>query len=81
MGEPRTQEQRDAATVEAMFALICALCMAGTVFAVVTCPALIFSMVHGEARRVLIVCGKGAGLAVFLAWLAIGTRRRWSRRS
>lgn len=75
MGESRTQAQKDAVTVESMYVAVSAVLLAGAALLLVTSPALIFDVVHGEARRVLVICGKWAAAAVFLARLVTGLWR------
>ncbi|WP_329033902.1 DUF6332 family protein [Streptomyces sp. NBC_00178] len=68
----RTQEQKDEATVEALYVAISAAILAATVLALVASPALLLDMVRGDDRRVLIICGKWAAAATFLARLTYG---------
>ncbi|MET8413549.1 DUF6332 family protein [Streptomyces sp. NPDC005195] len=76
MGASRSQAQKDESTVESMYVAASAVILAGAAFALVAGPALVFDAVHGDARRVLIICGKWAGAGVFLARLISGLWRR-----
>ncbi|MGW3852591.1 DUF6332 family protein [Streptomyces fagopyri] len=75
VGASRSQAQRDESTVESMYVAVSAVLLAGAAFALVASPALVFGVVHGDARRVLIICGKWAGAGVFLARLISGLWR------
>ncbi|MFG2480765.1 DUF6332 family protein [Streptomyces fagopyri] len=75
MGACRSQAQKDESTVESMYVAVSAVILAGAVFALVASPALVFGVVHGDARRVLIICGKWAGAGVFVARLISGLWR------
>ncbi|WP_406376353.1 DUF6332 family protein [Streptomyces sp. NBC_00647] len=75
MGEQRTQAQKDEVTVESMYVAISAVILAGAAFLVVASPALLFDMVHGDARRAVVIGAKGAGAATFLARLITGLWR------
>ncbi|MGV9703918.1 DUF6332 family protein [Streptomyces sp. NPDC003483] len=76
MGASRSQAQKDESTVESVYVAVSAVILAGAAFGLVASPALVFDVVQGDARRVLIVCGKWVGAGVFLARLVSGLWRR-----
>ncbi|MFD8421081.1 DUF6332 family protein [Streptomyces sp. NPDC059466] len=75
MGASRSQARKDESTVESMYVAVSAVILAGAVFALVASPALVFDAVHGDARRLLIICGKWAAAGTFLARLTSGLWR------
>lgn len=76
MRGPRTQTQRDAVTVEIVYAAVTAALLAGAVFLAVAAPALFFGTVHGDARAGLLTAAKAAGATAFVIRVGL-VLRRW----
>ncbi|MFW6693240.1 DUF6332 family protein [Streptomyces sp. MAR4 CNX-425] len=76
MRGPRTQRQRDAATVEIVYAAVTAALLGGAVFLAVAAPALFFGAVHGDARAGLVTAAQAAGATVFVIRVGL-VLRRW----
>ncbi|WP_407563489.1 DUF6332 family protein [Streptomyces sp. 184] len=72
----RTQSQRDAATVEIVYAAVTAALLAGAVFLAVAAPALFFDAVHGDTRAGLLLTAKAAGATAFVMRVGL-VLRRW----
>ncbi|WBB60726.1 DUF6332 family protein [Streptomyces sp. WMMC500] len=76
MTGPRTQSQRDAVTVEIVYAAVTGALLAGAVFLAVAAPALFFDAVRGDARVGVLTAAKAAGATAFVIRVGL-VLRRW----
>lgn len=72
----RSQAQRDAATVEIVYAAVTAALLAGAVFLAVAAPALFFDAVPGDARAGLVTGAQAAAATAFVIRVGL-VLRRW----